>query len=162
MDAAKHTRLDEGAGNARGAAADPLAARLAPLDATEIDAMNDAELAELMGVSLDEFAAEPAWTWREAAKAGTDRFADAVAASVDAGRTEVLKDPAAIRRRLGGRPRVGGASGAGASRPVRVRVTDRTRAGLEAIAAERGRRLSDISREASDEYVRRNGRPAAG
>jgi predicted transcriptional regulator len=37
-----------------------------------------------------------------------------------------------------------------------VRVTDRTRAALEAIAAAQGRRLTDVSRDALDEYVERH------
>ncbi len=36
---------------------------------------------------------------------------------------------------------------------VRVLVTTNTRTALEAIAAEQGRRLADVSRDALDEYV---------
>ncbi len=133
-----------------------LAERLAPMTIAEIDGMSDREVAELLGATAEEIAAEPAWTWREAAKAATDEYADRMAAEAKSGRAKVLADPAEIRRRLGGRPRVGGATGDGPSMQVRVRVTTRTRAALEAIAAAQGRRLADVSREALDEYVDRH------
>ena len=122
----------------------------------EIDAMSDREVAELMGATEEEIASEPAWTWREAAKAATSEYADKLSADVDSGRARVITDPAEIRRRLGGRPRVGGTTGEGPSMQVRVRVTTRTRAALEAIAAAQGRRLADVSRDALDEYVARH------
>lgn len=133
-----------------------LADRLAPMHIADIDAMSDQQVAELMGISREEFPGQPAWTWREAAKAATDEYADRVAADVAAGRAEVITDPEEIRRRLGGRPRVGGASGHGPSVQVRVRVTTETRSALEAIAADQGRRLADVSRDALDEYVNRH------
>ncbi len=133
-----------------------LAERLAPMSIAEIEAMSDQEVAELMGATPEEFATQPAWTWREAAKAGTDEYVDRLAADVQAGRAEVITDAAEIRRRLGGRPRVGGANGSGPSVQVRVRVTTDTRTALEAIAATQGRRLADVSREALDEYVSRH------
>ncbi|MHB2024969.1 MAG: hypothetical protein ACYCO3_16895, partial [Mycobacteriales bacterium] len=68
----------------------------------------------------------------------------------------VIRDPAHWRRRLGGRPRGGGAPGEGPSIQVRVRVTTRTRTALESIAAAQGRRLSDVSRDALDEYAARH------
>jgi len=61
-----------------------------------------------------------------------------------------------IRRRLGGRPRIGGAGGEGPSLQVRVRVSRGTRTALETIAVAQGRRLSDVSRDALDEYVGRH------
>lgn len=133
-----------------------LAARLAAMTIAEIDAMNDQEVAELMGATAPEIAAEPAWTWREAAKAATDEYADKLAADVEFGRSKVIAEPVEIRRRLGGRPRIGGASGEGPSMQVRVRVTTSTRTALEAIAADQGRRLADVSRDALDEYVARH------
>lgn len=139
------------------AKSDPtLATRLAPMTIAEIGAMSDQAVAELMGATADEIAAEPAWTWREAAKAATDEYADRLAADVQAGRAEIIDEPAETRRRLGGRPRVGGAPGAGPSMQVRVRVTTRTRTALEAIAAAQGRRLADVSRDALDEYAERH------
>jgi len=131
-----------------------LAERLAPMRIAEIDAMSDQEVAELMGATAEEIAAEPAWTWREAAKAATDEYADRLIANVESGRARVIADPAEMRRRLGGRPRVGGPSGEGSS--MQVRVTTRTRTALEAIAAAQGRRLADVSRDALDEYVARH------
>jgi hypothetical protein len=133
-----------------------LAERLARTTISDIDAMSDQEVAELMGATAEEVAAEPAWTWREAAKAATDEYAERLAADVDAGRATVVSDPAEVRRRFGGRPRVGDVPGEGPSIQVRVRVTTRTRSALEAIAAAQGRRLSDVSREALDEYVARH------
>ncbi|MHB8245527.1 MAG: hypothetical protein ACYDGN_09265 [Acidimicrobiales bacterium] len=142
----------------QGAAAEHegLAERLAGMTIAEIDAMNDQEVAELMGATAEEIAAEPAWTWREAAKAATDEYAEKLAADVDSGRARVISDPAELRRRLGGRPRVGDAPGEGPSIQVRVRVTTRTRTALESIAAAQGRRLSDVSRDALDEYAARH------
>ena len=133
-----------------------LAERLAPMTIAEIDALTDQEVAELMGATATEVAAGPAWTWWEAAKAATDEYADNLATDVKTGRARVIADPIAIRRRLGGRPRVGGASGDGPSMQVRVRVTTDTRTALEAIAAAQGRRLADVSRDALDEYVTRH------
>ena len=133
-----------------------LAERLAPMTIAEIDAMSDQEVAELMGATAEEMAAEPAWTWREAAKAATDECAEELAADVESGRARVISDPAELRRRLGGRPRVGDAPGEGPSIQVRVRVTTRTRTALESIAAAQGRRLSDVSRDALDEYAARH------
>lgn len=133
-----------------------LAERLAPLTIAQIDAMSDQEVAELMGATAEEIAAEPAWTWQEAAKAATDEYADRLAADVESGRLKVIADPTEIRRRLGGRPRVGGGRGDGPSMQIRVRVTTRTRTALEAIAADQGRRLADVSRDALDEYVARH------
>lgn len=133
-----------------------LAQRLARMSVAEIDAMTDQEVAELMGASAEEIAAEPAWTWREAAKAATDEFADQLAADVESGCATVISNPTEIRRRVGGRPRVGRAPGEGPSGQVRVRVTARTRGALEAIAAAQGRRLADVSRDALDEYVARH------
>lgn len=130
-----------------------LAERLAPMTMAEIDAMSEDEVAELMGATAEEVAAEPVWTWREAAKAATNEYADRLAGAVKSGRAQVIDDPAEIRRRLGGRPRVGGAEGQGPSKQVRVRVTTGTRNALEAIAAAQGRRLADVSRDALDEYV---------
>ncbi|MGH9058100.1 MAG: hypothetical protein ACRDZY_01080, partial [Acidimicrobiales bacterium] len=122
----------------------------------EIDAMSDEEIAELMGATAEEMAAEPAWMWREAAKVATNEYADRLVAAVESGQARVITDPAEIRRRLGGRPRVGDAPGRGPSAQVRVRVTTRTRSALEAIAATQGRRLSEVSRDALDEYVDRH------
>lgn len=135
-----------------------VAERLAGMTIAEIDAMSDQEVAELMGATAEEMAAEPAWTWREAAKAATDEYAEKLAADVESGRARVISDPAELRRRLGGRPRVGGAPGEGPSIQVRVRVTTRTRTALESIAAAQGRRLSDVSRDALDEYAARHAR----
>lgn len=133
-----------------------LAERLAPMTLAEIDVMTDREVAELMGATASEIAAEPAWTWREAAKAATDEYADNLSTNVETGRARVTTDPTEVRRRLGGRPRVGGASGEGPSMQVRVRVTTDTRSALEAIADAQGRRLADVSRDALDEYVSRH------
>jgi hypothetical protein len=133
-----------------------LVERLAPMTIAEIDAMSDQEVAELMGATAEEMAAEAAWTWREAAKAATDEYAEKLAADVESGRARVVGDRAELRRRLGGRPRVGGAPGEGPSIQVRVRVTARTRTTLESIAAAQGRRLSEVSRDALDEYVARH------
>lgn len=133
-----------------------LAERLAPMTIAEVDAMSDQEVAQLMGATAEETATEPAWTWREAAKAATDESAERLAADVESGRAKVIADPAEIRRRLGGRPRVGGAGGEGPSIQVRVRVTTDTRTALETIAAAQGRRLADVSRDALDEYVARH------
>lgn len=133
-----------------------LAERLAGMTIAEIDSMSDQEVAELMGATAEEMAAEPAWTWREAAKAATDEYAEKLAADVESGRARVISDPAELRRRLGGRPRVGDAPGEGPSIQVRVRVTTRTRTALESIAAAQGRCLSDVSRDALDEYAARH------
>ncbi|MHB2023552.1 MAG: hypothetical protein ACYCO3_09525 [Mycobacteriales bacterium] len=133
-----------------------LVERLAGMSIAEIDAMSDQQVAELMGATAEEMAAEPAWTWREAAKAATDEYAEKLAAYVGSGQATVISDPAELRRRLGGRPRVGGAPGEGPSIQVRVRVTTRTRTALESIAAAQGRRLSDVSRDALDEYAARH------
>ncbi|MDQ2846288.1 MAG: hypothetical protein M3Y77_08050 [Actinomycetota bacterium] len=122
----------------------------------EIEAMSDQEVAELMGATAEEITAEPAWTWREAAKAATDEYADKLVADVESGRSKVIAQPAEMHRRLGGRPRIGGASGEGPSMQVRVRVTTSTRTALEAIATDQGRRLADVSRDALDEYVARH------
>jgi hypothetical protein len=143
----------------RGGTSDPgpaLAERLASMSIAEIDAMSDREVAELMGATEEEIGTEPAWTWREAAKAATSEYADKLMSEVGSGRAEVITDPDEMRRRLGGRPRVGGEPGEGPSAQVRVRVTSRTRAALEAIAAAQGRRLTDVSRDALDEYVERH------
>ena len=143
----------------RGGTGDPgpaLAERLASMSIAEIDAMSDREVAELMGATEEEIGTEPAWTWREAAKAATSEYADKLMSEVGSGRAEVITDPDEMRRRLGGRPRVGGEPGEGPSAQVRVRVTSRTRAALEAIAAAQGRRLTDVSRDALDEYVERH------
>src|SRR5262252_1343143 len=143
----------------RSRASDPgpaLAERLARMSIAEIDAMSDREVAELMGATEEEIGTEPAWTWREAAKAATSEYADKLISDVSSGRAKVITDPDEIRRRLGGRPRVGGEPGEGPSAQVRVRVTNRTRAALEAIAAAQGRRLTDVSRDALDEYVERH------
>jgi hypothetical protein len=145
--------------NPRSRAGEPgeaLAERLAGMSIAEIDAMSDREVAELMGATEEEIAAEPAWTWREAAKAATSEYAGKLIGDVEAGRAKVITDPDEMRRRLGGRPRVGGESGEGPSAQVRVRVTGRTRAALEAIAAAQGRRLAEVSRDALDEYVERH------
>lgn len=139
-----------------GKLAPTLAERLAAMSIAEIDAMSDQEIAQLMGATPEETAAEPAWTWREAAKAATDEYAERLAAQVKSGRARVIADPAKVRQRLGGRPRVGGASGGGPSMQVRVRVTTDTRTALETIAASQGRRLADVSRDALDEYVARH------
>lgn len=88
-----------------------LAERLAPMTIAEIDAMSDQEVAELMGAETEELAAEPAWAWREAAKAATEEYADRMAADITSGRAKVITDPSEVRRRLGGRPRVGKAGG---------------------------------------------------
>jgi len=56
-----------------------LAERLAPMTIAGIDAMSDQEIAEIMGGTAEDIAAEPAWTWREAAKAATDEYADRLA-----------------------------------------------------------------------------------
>jgi hypothetical protein len=133
-----------------------LAERLAPMSIAEIDAMSDEEIAQLMGATAEEIATEPAWVWREAARAATDEFAERMVADVESGRATVVTDAAEIRRRVGGRPRVGGAAGTGPSRQVRVRVTTHTRTALEEIAAAQGRRLSDVSRDALDQYVARH------
>lgn len=134
-----------------------LAERLAPIAIAEIDALSNRELAELMNATEEQVDAEP-WTWREAAKVATDEWAEPLSAAVQTGRATVITDPAAIRRRLGGRPRVGGEAGKGPSTQVRVRVTERTRAALEGIAASQGRRLSEVTREALDDYVSRHTR----
>ncbi len=132
-----------------------LAERLAPMTIAEIDALSDQEVAELMGATAEEIAAAPARAWREAAKA-TDEYVERMVADVASGRAKVITDPSEARRRLGGRPRVGGGDGQGPSMQVRVRVTMRTRTALEAIAAAQGRRLAEVSREALDEYVARH------
>lgn len=133
-----------------------LAERLAPMRMAEIESMTDQEVAELMGATPEEIAAEPAWTWREAAKVATDEWADKLAADVESGQARVISDPDEIRRHLGGRPRVGGAIGQGPSKQLRVRVTSDARAALETIAAAQGRRLADVSRDALDEYIARH------
>lgn len=133
-----------------------LAERLATMTIDEIDAMSDKEVAELMGATAEAPVAEPAWTWREAAKAATDEYGDRLVADVESGRAKVIADPIEIRQRLGGRPRVGGVDGTGPSIQVRVRVTTDTRTALETIAAAQGRRLADVSRDALDEYVARH------
>jgi hypothetical protein len=111
-----------------------LAERLAGMSIAEIDAMSDREIAELMGATAEEIASEPAWTWRDAAKVATSEYADRLIGDVESGRATVITDPAEIRRRLGGRPRVGGEPGEGPSAQVRVRVTTRTRAHIAGLA----------------------------
>jgi len=145
--------------NTRSAPGEPgstLAERLALMTIAQIDAMTDHQVAELMGATDEEIAAEPAWAWREAARAATDEYANRLIAEVEFGRAKVITDPVEMRRRLGGRPRVGGSKDQGPSMQVRVRVTTRTRTALETIAATQGRRLADVSRDALDEYVARN------
>ncbi|MHB8681461.1 MAG: hypothetical protein ACYDA2_05120 [Acidimicrobiales bacterium] len=132
-----------------------LAERLAPMTSSEIDKMSNRELAELMNASEQEVEAEP-WTWREAAKAATDEFAERMVAALESGQAKIITDPTEIRQRLGGRPRVGGEAGEGPSTQVRVRVTDSTRAALEHLAVSQGRTISEVSREALDEYVARH------
>jgi len=134
-----------------------LAERLAARTIADIDNMSDQEVAELMGATADDMSTEPAWTWRDAAKAATDEYAEKLAGDVKTGRATLVADPAEMRQRLGGRPRVGGAGGEGPSMQVRVRVTTDTRTALETIAAAQGRRLADVSRDALDEYVVRHG-----
>lgn len=73
----------------------------------KIEAMSHRAVSELMGAAAMEIAAESAWAWREAAKAATDEYADNLAAEVASGRAPVSDDPAEIRRRIDGRPRVG-------------------------------------------------------
>jgi hypothetical protein len=133
-----------------------LAERLAPMTIAEVDAMSDQQVAALMGATAEEAATEDAWSWRVAAKAATDEYAERLAIDVESGRATVIADPAEMRQRLGGRPRVGGAGGDGPSMQVRVRVTTDTRTALETIAAAQGRRLADVSRDALDEYVARH------
>ena len=132
-----------------------LAERLAPMTIPQIDAMSTRR-SPSSWVLRREIAAELAWTWRAAARAATDGYADKLVADVEAERSKVIADPAEIRRRLGGRPRIGGASDEGPSMQVRVRVETRTRTALEAIAADQGRRLADVSRDALDDYVARH------
>lgn len=132
-----------------------LAERLAPMSIADIDAMTNGQLAELMDATEQEVAAEPR-IWREAAKVATDEFAERLSEAVRSGRATVITDPSEIRRRLGGRPRVGRVPGAGPSSQVRVRVTASTREALETIAASEGKSLSEVSREALDEYVARH------
>jgi hypothetical protein len=79
----------------------------------EIDAMSDRQVAELMGATADEAAAEDAWSWRAAARAATDEYAERLVIDVESGRATVIADPAEMRTLLGGRPRVGGAGGDG-------------------------------------------------
>jgi len=122
----------------------------------QIDQMSDTEVAELMGATAAEIESEDEWTWREAAKAATDQYAERLTADLEAGRARVVSERTEIRRRLGGRPRVGGAAGDGPSIQVRVRVTTETRSALETIANAQGRRLADVSREALNEYVARH------
>ena len=86
----------------RSRASDPgpaLAERLARMSIAEIDAMSDREVAELMGATEEEIATEPAWTWREAAKAATSEYADKLISDVGSGRAQVITDPDEIRRR---------------------------------------------------------------
>ncbi|MHB8438089.1 MAG: hypothetical protein ACYDD4_02875 [Acidimicrobiales bacterium] len=132
-----------------------LADRLAPLAIADIDAMTASEIAALMEVSEEEVASDPS-TWREAAKVATDEWVEQLVKVVDSGRAAVVTDPAEVRRRLGGRPRVGKEPGDGPSTQVRVRVTTGMRAALEAIATTQGRSLSEVSRDALDEYVSRH------
>lgn len=130
--------------------------RLARMTLAEIDQLSDTELAELLGATNTQLATEPSWTWRAAARAATDDYAARLITDVDTGRAHLTTDPIEIRRRLGGRPRVGGATGRGPSDQVRVRVTAATRTALEDIAAAQRRRLADVSRDALDEYVTRH------
>jgi len=132
-----------------------LAERHAPMTLSNIDRISDREVAELMGVSEQEVASE-FLVWREAVKAATNEFPDRLITAVESGRAKVISDPAGIRQDLGGRPRVDGESGEGPSIQVRVRVTNRTRSAVEDIAASQGRTISDVSREALDEYVARH------
>lgn len=133
-----------------------LAERLAGMTIAEIDALSDDQVADLMGATAEEFATEPHWSWRVAAKAATQEYAERLASAVESGQATVTTDPDEIRRRLGGRPRVGGAPGGGPSAQVRVRVTSTTRLELERIAKEQGRLLSEVSRDALDEYIARH------
>lgn len=142
--------------NISGAPDQTLTKRLASMSIADIDAMSDREVAELMGATPEEIATEPASAWRDAAKTATNEYANQLATDVETGRARIITDPAEIRQRLGGRPRVGGAGGHGPSRQVRVRVTDDTRSALEDIATAQGRRLTDVSRDALDEYVARH------
>jgi len=130
--------------------------RLARMTLAELDALSDTELARLLGATDDQIATEPTWTWRAAARAATDEYAARLIADVDTGRAHLTTDPDEIRRRLGGRPRVGGTTGTGPSIQVRVRVTTATRTALEDIATTQGRRLAEVSRDALDEYVTRH------
>jgi hypothetical protein len=128
-----------------------LSERLRPMTYAQIDAMSDDEIRTLMGAGPDE--TDDIATWREAAKAATDEFAHRIEDDVAAGRVRVVTDPAELQRRLGGRPSL---SGAGPSVQVRVRITPDMRGALEQIAAAEGRRLSDVSRTALEEYVSRH------
>ncbi len=60
----------------------------------------------------------------------------------------------ALARHYPGRPSLSG--GSKHTPNLTVRVTEATREGLEAIAAQQGRRLSDVTRDALDEYARRH------
>lgn len=85
-----------------------------------------------------------------------DAMSDQEVAELLGATADEIDAAAQMRRRLGGRPRVGGAGGEGPSMQVRVRVTTETRTALETIAAAQGRRLADVSRDALDEYVARH------
>ncbi len=129
---------------------------LAQMTLAQVDQLSDTDLARLLGATDHEIATEPGWTWRAAARAATDEYATRLITDVDTGRARLTTDPEQVRRRLGGRPRVGGATGNGPSNQVRVRVTTATRTALEGIATSQGRRLADVSRDALDEYITRH------
>lgn len=68
------------------------------MSTAEIDAMSDQEVAGLMEATPEEFASEPAWVWREAAKIATDEYADRLVEDASAGRARLVSDPAEMRR----------------------------------------------------------------
>jgi hypothetical protein len=131
-----------------------LAERLAPMTFAEIDAMSDEEVAELMEATPAELAEQPAWEWRESAKAATNEAAERLRAAVDSGRARVITDPDEIKRRLGraeggGRPRLGN----GDSVPIHARLAPELAAELDAAAERTGRGRSEIIRDALRAYL---------
>lgn len=133
-----------------------LAERLAPMTLSQIDAMTDREVAELMGATPDEIAQSEAagemWTWRESAKAATDEYAERLQADVASGEARVITDPEELTARGRGRPPLGD----GDSVQIRARLTQQLARQMDALGERTGRRRSDIVRDALAEYLERH------
>lgn len=131
-----------------------LAERLAPMSIAEIEAMTDAQIAELMGATADEVATkEDRKYMREAAIVATNEWHDRVAGDISAGRARVVTGgPELERYRRMGRPSLG----SGESVQIRARLSPDLGAALDAAVGRLGRPRSEIIREALTEYLSRH------
>ena len=124
-----------------------LAERLAPMTLAEIDALSDEEVATLMGVTPEDFATGPAWSWRDAAKAATDEYADRV---LDHSKRVPLAQLRRYRQDArGGRPRLG----AGDSVQVRVRLSPSQAELLDLAVTRTDKSRSELVRLALEQFL---------